>query len=191
MGWGLLVIIPLIIMVWTFAYFLLKKRSYQLYIKTKDYFTSGIKYKSQQFSLLLAAGMLIFSVNQSGIGNYLVEGLFYIEEVVPFLNFLVILPFTVIILGFLGLGPLTVIVLVAGILQNVSMPYPPELVVLSMTSGSVISVLLSPVILPIIVLSASNGLSILKNGFNFNLGYTVAFYFLVQAYIQFMWYVVY
>ncbi|WP_226037575.1 hypothetical protein [Aquibacillus saliphilus] len=191
LGWGLLVIIPPIIMIWTCAYFVLKKRLKQLVAQAKDYFSKEIKYKSQQFSMLLAAGTLIYSVNQSGIGSYLVDGLFYIEEVVPFLNFLVILPFTVIILGFMGLGPLMVIVLVAGILQNVSMPYPPELVVLSMTSGSVISVLLSPVILPVIVLSASNGLSILKNGFSFNLWYTIAFYFIVQTYIQFVWYVFY
>ncbi|SDJ80005.1 hypothetical protein [Sediminibacillus albus] len=191
MGWGLLMVIPPVILVWTCAYFLVKRRGDRLFIQAKDYFGEEMKYKSQQFSLLLAAGMLIFSVNQSGIGNYLVDSLFYLEEVVPFLNFLVILPFTVIFLGFLGLGPLTVIVLVAGILQNVSLPYPAELVVLSMTSGSVISVLLSPVILPIIILSATNGLSILKNGFSFNLGYSIAFYLFVQVYIQFMWYVVY
>ncbi len=191
MGWGLLMVIPPVIIVWTCGYFILKKRTGSLMSQAKQYFGVDMKYKSQQFSLLLAAGMLIYAVNQSGIGNYLVEGLFYLEDTVPFLNFLVILPFTTILLGFLGLGPLTVIVLVAGILQHVDMPYPPELVVLSLTSGSVISVLLSPVILPIIILSATNGLSILKNGFRFNLGYSIVFYFMVQAYIQFMWYVVY
>ncbi|WP_407269796.1 hypothetical protein [Radiobacillus sp. PE A8.2] len=191
MGWGLLIIVPPFIVIWTVAYYLLKKRPKQLTEQTKTYFMKDMRYKSQQFCLLLAAGMLIYAVNQSGIGNYLVDGLFYVEEAIPFLNFLLILPLTIIILGFLGLGPLTVIVLVAGILQNVALPYPPELVVLSMTSGSVISVLLSPFILPVIVLSASNGLSVVKNGLRFNLGYTVAFYFLVQAYVQFIWYVIY
>ncbi|MRH43925.1 hypothetical protein GH741_14880 [Aquibacillus halophilus] len=191
MGWGLLVLIPPMILIWTFAYFFYKGRTKQLVSLSKDYLVNEIKFKSQQFSLLLAAGVLIFSVNQSGFGRYLVDGLFYIEQAVPFLNFLVILPFTVIFLGFLGLGPLTVIVLVAGILQNVVLSYPPELVVLSMTSGSVISIVLSPFILPIIVLSSSNGLSILKNGFGFNLGYATAFYFLVQAYIQFTWHFIY
>ncbi|WP_053220060.1 hypothetical protein [Virgibacillus senegalensis] len=191
MGWGLLIVIPPVIVIWTIGYFVIKKRTGRLASQARQYFVQEMKHKSQQFSLLLAAGMLIYAVNESGAGNYLVEGLFYLEDTVPFLNFLVILPFTTIFLGFLGLGPLTVIVLVAGILQNVEMPYPPELVVLSLTSGSVISVLLSPVILPIIILSATNGLSILKNGFRFNLGYSIVFYFMVQIYIQFVWYVVY
>ncbi|WP_246050045.1 hypothetical protein [Aquibacillus sediminis] len=190
LGWGLLLIIPPIIMLWTSAYFLLKKRTYKLVEQMKQYITKEVKHKSQQFSLMLSASMLIYAVNQSGLGNYLVDGLFYIENTVPFVNFLMILPFTAILLGFLGLGPLTVIVLVAGILQHVQLVYPPELVVLSMTSGSVIAVLLSPVILPIIVLSASNGLSILKNGFKFNLLYALTFYLFVQVYLQVVWYIV-
>ncbi|WP_077622692.1 hypothetical protein [Sediminibacillus massiliensis] len=190
-GWGLLLVIPPTILLWTYGYFLIKKKSRQFLSLSKNYVVKEMRFKSQQFSLMLSAGVLIFSVNQSGIGNYMVDGLFYMEQSVPFLNFLAILPFTAIVLGFLGLGPLTVIVLVAGILQHVNLPYPPELVVLSMTSGSVISVLLSPVILPVIVLSATNKLSILKNGFQFNIGYAVTFYFIVQAYIQFMWYFIY
>ncbi|MBM7573424.1 hypothetical protein [Aquibacillus albus] len=191
MGWELLIIIPPMIVIWTCAYFLIKRRSARLLKQIKSYVGKEVKFKSQQFCLLLAAALLIYAVNESGIGSYIVDGMFLIEEYVPFLNILAILPFTVILLGFIGLGPLTVIVLVAGILQHVSLPYPPELVVLAITSGSVISIVLSPIVLPIIVLSASNRLSVIKNGFGFNLGFTIAFYFLVQAYIQFMWYVVY
>ncbi|MEQ6377194.1 hypothetical protein RZN25_10215 [Bacillaceae bacterium S4-13-56] len=186
LGWELLIIIPPIIVIWTMGYFLLKRRMASFWSEGKVYFTKEVRLKSQQFGILLAAGALIFSVNQSGIGDQIVNGLFYVEKVVPFVNFLMILPFVAIFLGFLGLGPLTVIVLVAGILQGVSLPYPPELVVLSMTSGSVISVVLSPMVIPIIILSATNGLGVIKNGFSFNLSYSIAFYLLVQIYIQTM-----
>lgn len=183
-GWSLLLIIPPVIIILTIVFFGVKKKS-RLFIKrSKEYASKEISYRSMQFSLMLAAGTLIFSVNQSGIGNYLIDGLFYAEGSIPFVNFLTILPLIVIFLGFLGLGPLTVIVLVAGILENIELPYPPELIVLSMTSGSVISVLLSPLILPIIVLSTSNGLGVIKNGFSFNWAYALVFYILVQLYLQ-------
>lgn len=188
MGWGLLVIIPPIIVIWTVGYFILKRRPKRFFAEMKTYISKDVAQKSQQFSLLLAAGMLIYAVNHSGVGNYLIDGLFYVEDLVPFVNFLTIVPFMAIILGFLGLGPLTVIVLVAGILENVDLIYPAELVVLAMTSGSVISVILSPVVLPVIILSATNKLSIIKNGIIFNWSYALAFYFLVQGYIQVMWY---
>ncbi|WP_112181948.1 MULTISPECIES: hypothetical protein [Paraliobacillus] len=188
MGWGLLAIIPPIIVVWTFGYFILKKRPKRFFAEMKTYIKKDVGQKSQQFSLLLAAGMLIYAVNNSGVGNYLIDGLFYVEETIPFVNFLTIVPFMAIILGFLGLGPLTVIVLVAGILENVNLVYPAELVVLAMTSGSVISVILSPVVLPVIILSSTNKLSIVKNGIIFNWSYAIAFYILVQGYIQVMWY---
>lgn len=183
-GWSLLLIIPPIIFLLTTIYYATKKKSSIFYKKIKNYGKEELQHKSLQFSLMLAAGILIYSVNHSGIGNYFVNSLFFIENSVPFLNFLMILPFVVIALGFLGLGPLTVIVLVAGILENVDLPYPAELVVLSMTSGSVISVLLSPLILPIIVLNTSNKLGLLKNGFSFNLVYSIVFYFIVQIYLQ-------
>lgn len=188
MGWGLLAIIPPIIIVWTVGYFILKKRPKRFFAEMKTYIRKDVGQKSQQFSLLLAAGMLIYAVNNSGVGNYLIDGLFYVEDTMPFVNFLTIVPFMAIILGFLGLGPLTVIVLVAGILENVDLIYPAELVVLAMTSGSVISVILSPVVLPVIILSATNKLSIIKNGIMFNWSYALVFYFLVQGYIQLMWY---
>lgn len=186
-AWSLLAIIPPIILIWTLGYFIFKKRPERFFAETRSYLTVETKQKAQQFSLLLAAGMLIYAVNQSGIGSYMIDGLFYLADTIPFMNFLAILPFMAIILGFLGLGPLTVIVLVAGILESVALPYPAELVVLAMTSGSVISVMLSPVVLPVIILSATNRLSIMKNGIGFNWSFALMFYLMVQAYIQLVW----
>src|SRR5699024_11490835 len=108
----------------------------------------------------------------------------YMQEQVPFLNALYFLPFIVIILGFLSLGPLTVMVLVAGILEGMSLPYPSELIVLAVTSGSVISILISPLIMPVIVLSAVNRLPLVTNGLRFNWKFAIAFYLLIQLYLQ-------
>ncbi|MGP4076855.1 hypothetical protein [Halobacillus sp. K22] len=180
----LLLIIPIVIVAWVLLYFIVRRRSSAIAENGKTYVGKSIPNKAQQFSILLAAGFLINAVNQSGYGEYIIDGLFYITDAVPFLNFLWVLPFVVIILGFIGLGPLTVIVLVSGILQGVELPYPPEIVVLGITSGSVISIMLSPLILPSIILSSVNKLSIIKNGLLFNYKYAIAFYAMVQIYLQ-------
>ncbi|MGP4070146.1 hypothetical protein [Halobacillus sp. B29] len=180
----LLLIIPIVIVAWVLLYFIVRRRSSAIAENGKTYVGKSIPNKAQQFSILLAAGFLINAVNQSGYGEYIIDGLFYITDAVPFLNFLWVLPFVVIILGFIGLGPLTVIVLVSGILQGVELPYPPEIVVLGITSGSVISIMLSPLILPSIILSSVNKLSIIKNGLLFNFKYAIAFYVMVQIYLQ-------
>ena len=180
----LLLIIPIVIVAWVLLNFLIRRRGSAIIENGKVYLTKSIPNKAQQFSILLAAGFLINAVNQSGYGKYIIDGLFYMTDAVPFLNFLYVLPFVVIILGFIGLGPLTVIVLVSGILQGVELPYPPEIVVLGITSGSVISIMLSPLILPSIILSSVNGVSIVKNGLLFNYKYAIAFYVMVQIYLQ-------
>ncbi|SFF72505.1 hypothetical protein SAMN05216353_1077 [Halobacillus alkaliphilus] len=180
----LLLIIPIVIVAWVLLYFIVRRRSSAIAENGKTYVGKSIPNKAQQFSILLAAGFLINAVNQSGYGEYIIDGLFYITDSVPFLNFLWVLPFVVIVLGFIGLGPLTVIVLVSGILQGVELPYPPEIVVLGITSGSVISIMLSPLILPSIILSSVNKLSIIKNGLLFNFKYAIAFYMMVQIYLQ-------
>lgn len=179
-----LVVIPLVILAWTLLYFLVKKRMGNYVKDGKQYFSAGISRQAQQFSILLSAGLMIYALNKSGTGSYVIDGMNYLTEIVPFLNILVLLPFILILLGFIGLGPLPVIVLVTGILEGASLPYPPELVVLAVTSGSVISIILSPMVMPVIILSSMNGLSGVRNGLQFNLKYAIAFYIVIQVFIQ-------
>ncbi|ASN04518.1 hypothetical protein [Virgibacillus necropolis] len=183
---NLMLTIPIVVVIWTCVYYFVKKRMKNLVRETRRYYESGMVRQSYQLCILLSAGVLIYGLNQTGFGVAVIAGIQYIQEILPFLNFLYLLPFIVIFLGFIGLGPLTVMVLVAGLLESISLPYPPELIVLTITSGSVISILLSPLIMPVIVLSASNGLSLFKNGIQFNLKYAVVFYIIVQVYVQIM-----
>lgn len=183
-GLEILLIIPPVILSYTLLYFFSKRRFTSLRKNVRHYFTGYLESKSQQFSILLSVGLVIVALNLSGWGEMLIDGILVMEETIPFINILSILPFVPMVLSFFGIGPLPVLVLVGGVLQHVALPYPPELLVLSITSGSVISALLSPFILPAIVLSSENGLSIFKNGFQFNILYAVAFYTFVQAYLQ-------
>ncbi|GAA0439954.1 hypothetical protein GCM10008983_16120 [Lentibacillus halophilus] len=182
----LMLLIPFVIIVWSVIYFLVKRKMKHMVAEMKNYYANGLSSQAYQFSVLISAGIVILAVNQSGIGKAVVNRIYSLQEVLPFFNMLYFLPFIVIILGFIGLGPLTVMVLVAGILESISLPYPPELIVLAVTSGSAISILVSPLIMPVIILSGTNGLSPFKNGLAFNYKFAIAFYILVQCYIQWM-----
>ncbi|CDQ38854.1 MULTISPECIES: hypothetical protein [Virgibacillus] len=182
----LMIVIPLTILVWTCLYYAVKNKPRKFAKEAKIYFQTSLANQSYQLSIMLAAGVLIFALNQTNFATKVVDGVYALQELLPFINFLYLLPFIVILLGFLGMGPLTVMVLVAGILENIALPYPPELIVLAVTSGSVISILISPLIMPVIMLSASNGLNGFKNGIRFNIKYAIVFYIMVQIYVQTM-----
>ncbi|MBB6450122.1 hypothetical protein HNR44_002100 [Geomicrobium halophilum] len=185
LDWGLLMIISICVLVWSCFYYIIKKKGHHLRNHGKNYLRTGILHKSQELGIMLSAGLLINVVHASGGGLWVVDTIFTISET-TFIHMFWILPFLVIFLGFIGLGPLTVMVLVGGIFQGASLPYPPELIVLSLTLGSAITVFLSPFILPLIVLSQANGLALWKNGLKFNFGYSVAFYVMVQMYLLIM-----
>jgi len=180
----LLILIPLTIIVWTLVYFTAKGRMNHFFADGKAHVKHGMVNQSYQLSVMLGAGMLIFALNQTAFAETVIDGIYSLQEMVPFLNLLYFLPFIIIILGFFGLGPLTVLVLVGGILGSIHLPYPPELIVLAVTSGSAISILLSPLIMPIITLSGSNGLSGFTNGIRFNWKFAAVLYVVVQIYVQ-------
>lgn len=181
---SLMILIPIIIIFWVISFYVIKGRANKL----SDVFTKYVKYdltnQSYQLNIMLTVGVLIFALNQTNFPNFVVDSIDYIQGTYPFINVLYLLPFIIIFLGFIGLGPLTVMVLVAGILESMSFPYPPEILVLALTSGSVISILISPLIMPVIVLSASNKLSLFTNGIKFNWKFAITFYIVVQIYLQ-------
>ncbi|MHA6250873.1 hypothetical protein [Oceanobacillus sp. CAU 1775] len=182
----LLVLIPLVVVVWIISYFLYKKRPHKLWKQTREHFKDGIVSSSYQLCVMLGAGTMIYALNQTGFAVMVVDGIYELQATFPFLNLLYFLPFIIIILGFFGLGPLTVMALVGGILGSIDLPYPPEVIVLAITSGSAISILLSPLIMPVITLSGANGLSVFKNGVGYNWKYAVVLYVVVQVYVQIM-----
>ncbi|MGM8365814.1 hypothetical protein ACLIBG_10095 [Virgibacillus sp. W0181] len=185
---ALMLIIPFVVILWTFSFYVYKGKMKKFFRIMVQYFNEDMTKQSYQLSVMVAVGLLIYGLNQTDFASVVVDGLYYTRDHLPFLNLLYLLPFIVIILGFFSLGPLTVMVLVTGILESMALPYPPELIVLAITSGSVITILLSPVVMPVIVLSGANGLGLFTNGVKFNIKYSIVFYVIVQVYIQTMIY---
>src|SRR5699024_3190897 len=163
-----------------------KQRTYKFKMIAQQYLSEGLKNQTSSLVLMLIIGVLIYSLNQTNFAVNVVEGINTLESYVSWLNPLYLLPFIVFILGMLGLGPLTVMVLVAGILNTLTLPYPPELIVLAITSGIVISILISPLILPLIVLSAANGLHSFPNAIKFSWKFCLLFYAFTLPHIHLM-----
>jgi hypothetical protein len=184
----LMLLIPITIIFWVGGFYLYKKKVHKFLFVLNEYRKKDIVSQGYQLNVMISVGILIFALKQTPFAPTVVSSIHYIQTHLPFLNPLYFLPFIVILLGFMSLGPLTVMVLVAGILESMTLPYPPELIVLAITSGSVISILISPLIMPVIVLSSANGLSLFKNGLTFNWKYAIVFYIIVQIYIQVMVY---
>lgn len=180
----LMTLIPIVIVFIVISFYVIKGRSHRLPKVFAHYVKHDLSPQAYQLNVMLAVGVLIFGLNQTNFPSGVVHGLAYLQQTIPFINILFLLPFIIIFLGLIGLGPLTVMVLVAGILESMAFPYPPELIVLAITSGSVISILISPLIMPIIVLNAANQLGLYTNGIKFNWKYSIAFYILVQIYLQ-------
>ncbi len=183
---GLLTVIPLVVAVWAVSYFIVKRKVPVFLQEGKLYFTKGVATKSQETGLLFSAGLLIVAMNETGLSVDLMQSLYDFTEHVLGLNFLWVLPLIVLALGFVGIGPLTVAVLIAGVVKSIHLPYPPEVIVLAMTLGSALSIMLSPLIIPVILFSGINRLSTFENSIKFNWKFGVLFYFVVEVYLQ-MW----
>lgn len=184
--WDLLVVIPLVVLGWTLIYFLIKGNLVRFLQESKYYVLRGIPLKAKEMSIFLSAGLLIYALNASGWGQIVVESIYQLTDGIPGFNFLWVLPLIVVMLGLMGLSPLTVMVLLGGIVQSIDLPYPPELILLSLTMGSVITILLSPLVIPVIIISNENGRTPWQNAFKSNWAYAIVFYFVVETYAQCM-----
>lgn len=181
---GLLTVIPIVVVVWAIVYFVLKRKPKVLMQEGKAYVSNGIAPRSREISLLFSAGFFIHSLTSSGLSISVMNELYKWTETIPGLNFLWVLPFIVLLFGFFGLGPLTVMVLLAEIVNSIQLPYSPELVVLAMTLGSALNILISPLVIPVVFLSSVNGISPVRNSILQNWKFAIGLYIIVELYLQ-------
>lgn len=181
---SLLIVIPIAVFIWAVLFFAFKRRLPVFIHEGKKYVKDGVAAQAREISILYAASFLISALTSSGLSVTVMTRLYEWTEMIPGLNFLWILPLIVLLFGFFGLGPLTVMVLIAGIVKSIHLPYPPELIVLAMTLGSSLSVLISPLVIPVLFLSSVNGISPVQNSVKQNWLFAIGLYFIVQLYIQ-------
>ncbi|WP_227937191.1 hypothetical protein [Alkalihalobacillus deserti] len=178
----LITVIPLVTLVGVTAYFFIKK-SFRIFLQTcKQYFFQEVSKKSEELSIYFSVGIFIYTVKVSELGVLLIEAMNFISSF-AFINLYMLFPFLMILLGFLGLGPLTSMILVGGLLQNVPIDFIPELFVLSITMGSAMSTMLSPVSVPVVMLSSLSTRGKWEVSVGNNWLYSLVIYLLAQVYI--------
>lgn len=180
----LMIIIPVCIFLLSLFYFIFKGKIKSFGLQFKNYFYNETTALSYQLCLMLSAGLFVYALKQTQLDNIIVESINSVERIVPIFNILSIIPIIAILLGLVGLGPLTSMVLLTGILGGMDIPYPMEAVVLSLTLGNAIAILVSPLVMPVVLLSNTNGMNLIHNGFRLNWKYVCVLYISVQIYLQ-------
>ncbi|MEH7246867.1 hypothetical protein V7114_08820 [Neobacillus niacini] len=180
---SLLSIIPFVTITWTVLYFLLKRRLGILYLELKQYFKQVIPNKDKEINLFITAGIIMVSLEASGWGEVLVNNIFDFTSQYEAANILIILPLIITSLGCIGIPPSGSIILVAGLIQNITFSYSNGTILLALTFGTVLSVLLSPLSVPGVLLSTINGLRPWENSIKNNFYYATVFFVIAEIYI--------
>src|SRR5699024_4291698 len=94
----LLVLIPLIVLVWITAYYFIKRKPKRLTQEMYRYFSQEAETQGYQLSMMLGVGVFIYALNHTGFAQFVVDGIYTVQEALPFLNMLYFLPFIIIIL---------------------------------------------------------------------------------------------
>lgn len=183
-GLDLLYLIPIILFPGVALIFFAKKKGAAFAGELKAYLSRELPNKSYEMAVFVATGLFVHAMHLSGWGKAIITAVYTVTDQWHLLNMLFLLPWMIVILSFLGLSPLTIMVLMGSIIQSIHLPYPPELIAFSMTVGSLMGHVLSPITVAAIVLSASNGKSAWFNSVGSNWAYALIFYAAAQAYIQ-------
>lgn len=183
---SILAAIPPVVAVWTFAYFTIKKKPLRFVRLGRTYISSELHTKAPEILIMMMAGPFIYSLNITGSGEAFVQLVYEATTGLPWMNFLWMLPFFVLLMGYMGLSPMTAMVLIGGILQSIQLPYPPELIVFALTLGSAMAFVSSPFMVAVILLGSHNGRTIMQNSLYGNWMFALVIYAVGQAYLQLM-----
>src|SRR5699024_3816274 len=114
----IMVIIPPAIVCWVSLFYLYKRKAVQMISMAEQFVREDMVKEAYQVNVMLVVGVLIYGLRQTEFESIIAKGLTYMQAHYSLINPLFILPLIVLALGFLGLGPLTVMVLVAGIVSG-------------------------------------------------------------------------
>jgi hypothetical protein len=182
----LLVSVPVIVVLFAIIYFWYKGKLNLFGQKVAGMVKGDMARNSQETGLILCAGILIYTMRTSEVGSSLFTWIYDQASSVPWLDFLFVLPLFILFLGLMGISPMTIMVLLSGLLLNVSLPYPPELVVLSLGLGNALCLMLSPFTVTVVMMSSANDKPLYENSIKLNLPFAVLFYFVGLIYLWIM-----
>ncbi|MEB3101696.1 hypothetical protein [Ferviditalea candida] len=138
--------------------------------------------KYKELTLLFVMGVFITALEDSGLAKRWFE-LFLSFVGTYHLNVYIFLVLMVIFIGAIGFPPIPLLVIIANIISTIPIGKSPELFMPSLLIGTTISLMLSPVTVPLMIMSNLNGLSMLRNGFVWNYMFGIVFLLVSIAYI--------
>ncbi|MGF7184631.1 nitrogen fixation-related uncharacterized protein [Desulfitispora alkaliphila] len=181
----ILVIVPIVILIVTFIYFLWNRDLQQYKKLWARFITDELPHKKKETILIISAGVLVSTLKGTGFGQVFFDQFLLVTEWFK-LDFLVGLTLLVIFLGFTGLPPIPAMVLLATIINDVPYGYSPELVTLSLLLGVAITLIIAPVTIPLLMMSSLNRYSLFDNGFKANIIFGIIFLVVGQMVIQYI-----
>jgi len=185
-GLPLLYLVPVILFPGVALIFIAKRKGKQFAGELKAYLFRELPFRSYEMGFFVATGLFIHAMNTSGWSEAIVTTIHNATDHAQLINMPLLLPWIIVGLSFMGLTPLTNMVLLGGLIQSIHLPYPPELIAFSMAVGSMMGHILSPITVAAIVLSAANGKSPWFNSVRSNWAFALIFYAVSQLYVQTM-----
>ena len=183
-GLDLLYLFPILLFPSVAFIFIAKKKGRQFAAELKSYLSRELPNKSYEMAVFVSTGLFIYAMNDSGWSKAVVSSIYSFTDQMHLVNMLFLLPLIIVVLSFLGLSPLNNMVLLGGIIQSIHLPYPPEIVAFSMTVGSLMGHVLSPITVAAVMLSAANGKSAWFNSVRSNWAFALVFFAVSQVYMQ-------
>lgn len=180
---SLLTVIPLVTIIWTGIYFVVKKEKKPLLSDMKQFVKTGLIQKQKEINIFITAGFLVTALETSGIGEFLIKELYMLSTEHILFNLLLFFPLIITFFGMIGIPPSASMIMVVEFVNKLPYDYSNSTVLLSLTLGTAISVLISPIAVPGVLLSSINGQRPWQNSIQKNLYYAIVFFCISEIYI--------
>lgn len=182
-GIGLLALAPLIGLVLTVGGFLAFGAGGQLRSELADYLRRSLPPKSTEISLVLAIGYFTAGVQAAPLTRALLQQLQEGLAGQPGLVMLA-LPLMIIALGFGGITPTVAVLFVTGALSAGALGVAPAAIVGAICLGQVVGLAVTPVALPLFLLSSLTGAEVTTVGLRWNWRYAIGLFVAAQLVLQ-------
>lgn len=181
-GTGVVVTATVVALPYAWAWNMLLGQGKPFWRSVSHYFSKNIPGMADQFAIFLSAGFFVQALNYSGY-NHVVNQLFVVINHTLGVNvFLAILPFITLAFSFIGLHPVTVIILLAESLNPQVLGISAEQLTVAMIGGAVTTFMIGPFSASVGLISSMTRLSSFQVS-TWSMMYTAGFLSVVVAFL--------
>jgi hypothetical protein len=182
-GIGLLALVPLVGLLLTVVGFFAFGAGARLHSELIGYLYKSLPPKSVEISLVLAIGFFTSGVQAAPVTRAVLQGLQEALAGRPGLV-MIVLPLLIIGLGFCGITPTVAVLFVTGALRAGALGVLPVAVVGAISLGQVVGLVITPVALPLFLLSSLARAEPITVGLYWNWRYAIGLFIAAQVVLQ-------